>query len=762
MSLRRILSWALVAILLATVLVAAHTSLMCGWKLRTGLFDLLPRDQGKVGKLLSLVDGRLSRELVVLVGHRDPAVAARLAGDACDRLEGSGTASAVQARMPEGMEQAWWEMLRDHLPRLLPDSVALAADHGDTALLARRVQDGLYLPYSVLTPDRDPFQLASGRMSGLARPGWSLCGRFPCREDDSGTTWVLVRATLKGGAFDGALQDRLAPLLKGLALRTKNGGGKFLSQGVVIHAAHERSGMIREMGTVGIVSALGILLVFLAAFRTPLSFVAGAATVVVGIAVGFVWTHALFGGVHALTLAFGASVTGLCADYAIFLLVRRAVSGTSWNPDRAVATHARPLFLALATTILSFVGLLFSGFPGLIEIAVFSSVGLLVSWLFALSVLPALFARAALRPPVLLNRLSRAAWKVRLRPARIALALLALASALGMIRLRSDDDVRRLQTPAPVLQANDSLVSSLLQGPDAGRAVIVEAPDPETLLRRLEALDATLASERAQGRIREWISLSQTIPSEMRQRQDSVRVERLCRPPLSLVPTRLGVSPAAVDSFLALSRKGVPPLELRAWLLSPASWGTRELLLDTLPWRAAVPVIPAALGWNLPPLPGCLFVNSAELYTTLLSGQSRRSALLVAGMYLVTLFGLGVFLGFRRAVAVLTPALLAGAATLGVLGWAGIPLHFFGLMALTLVLGAGVDYALYLEDEASCDAPGHASVALCATTSLLSFGSLWACSSPALSQFGMVTVVGLAWSLLLSPWAPRLSRGKRA
>lgn len=757
-ALRILLGAVLLASLLATFLIATGA----GWQVRTSLLDLLPKGQGKIRDILTLVEGRTGRELILLVGHPDAAASQSMADAVRQNLSATGTLEAADDQAPEGMQAAWYTTLVPRLPRMLPDSLALAADRGDTALLARQVISALYLPYSIVPPDRDPFQIASQRLSSLSRPGWSLCGRRPCRIDGD-TTWTMVRLRLSGGAFDADLQARLMPVLATEQARLSQAGGVLLAQGVVLHATYGRESTQGDMSRVGIGSAVGILLLLWLAFRSPMPFLAGAGCVVVGLGAGVVLTHAVFGGIHTMTLAFGASITGLCSDYALFLLVRRAFEGGQWKSEVAVRTHFQPLLLALLTTLLSFVGLAASGFPGLQEIAVFSLTGLTTSWLCAVVLLPLAFRSASVRMPSTLAALSRTGGVARLTRLRTVIGVAALLSTAGLWKLQGDDDVRRLQKPSDSLMAQDARVSKILQGAGSGPLLLVEASTPESLLVRLEALDSTLGVEKSSGRITDWISLSRTVPSLHRQARDSLRTERLLSEPLRSVPLALGLEPSALDSFAALSRRGVAPLPLRDWLKSDASWGARDLLVDTLPWRAAVSVDGAGESWTLAQVPpGTVQIQTARLYTDLLQGQRSRSAWLVAGMYLLVLLALWVSMGFRRAIAVLVPPVLAGAATLGLLGWCGVPLHFFGLMALTLVLGAGVDYALFLEAKTSEDEAGYASVVLCGATAFLSFGVLWLASSPALSQFGLVTTVGLFWSMLLAPWAPRLSRGNAA
>ena len=90
---------------------------------------------------------------------------------------------------------------------------------------------------------------------------------------------------------------------------------------------------------------------------------------------------------------------------------------------------------------------------------------------------------------------------------------------------------------------------------------------------------------------------------------------------------------------------------------------------------------------------------------------------------------------------------------LGIYGGIGVPLTFFSLMALVLVLGVGVNYAIFIV-EADDRAPApFAGVLLSAATTLLSFGLLSLSSMPALHQFGLLLLVGITIAVALAPMA---------
>ena len=101
---------------------------------------------------------------------------------------------------------------------------------------------------------------------------------------------------------------------------------------------------------------------------------------------------------------------------------------------------------------------------------------------------------------------------------------------------------------------------------------------------------------------------------------------------------------------------------------------------------------------------------------------------------------------------VLAPTALASVATLGLLGIAGQNLQLFHVLALMLLLGVGVDYGIFLqEDPGRRDAIAWLAVGLSALSTLLSFGLLSLSKTPALQAFGLTMLIGTMTVWLIVP-----------
>jgi predicted exporter len=105
----------------------------------------------------------------------------------------------------------------------------------------------------------------------------------------------------------------------------------------------------------------------------------------------------------------------------------------------------------------------------------------------------------------------------------------------------------------------------------------------------------------------------------------------------------------------------------------------------------------------------------------------------------------------RQAWRICLPTLLASTITLAVLGWCGQSLQLFNVLALTLLLGIGVDYGIFLAEHPG-DQSAWVAVVLGAASTWLSFGLLGLSSTPALRAFGLTLLLGIFFVWMLAPF----------
>ncbi|MBN9115537.1 MAG: MMPL family transporter, partial [Pandoraea sp.] len=170
----------------------------------------------------------------------------------------------------------------------------------------------------------------------------------------------------------------------------------------------------------------------------------------------------------------------------------------------------------------------------------------------------------------------------------------------------------------------------------------------------------------------------------------------------------------------------------------------------------------AAAGRVAVDLPGVTYVDKAASISALFARYRVASGIWFAAALIVVTGLLTRRYGWRGAIATITPTLLATAAVFAAFGYLDLPLTLFAQMGLMLVLGVGVNYAIFLREgelRAGGD-PRMAAIAVAGTlmsaaTTLLSFGLLAFSAMPSLHAFGLTLTIGIAFALWLAPYSLR-------
>ncbi|CAG2150640.1 hypothetical protein LMG19282_03825 [Cupriavidus campinensis] len=206
-------------------------------------------------------------------------------------------------------------------------------------------------------------------------------------------------------------------------------------------------------------------------------------------------------------------------------------------------------------------------------------------------------------------------------------------------------------------------------------------------------------------------------------------------------------------------------LTLPAWLANPVSGTLRHLWLDRegsgyasvmLLRGLENPAVMSGIATAVNTVQGAEWADRiADLSFLLHHYRVLMSWLLLAGAA-----GVALLLAWRYGRAgwrALAPTLLAAAFSVAVLGWLGVPLQLFSVLALALLLGVGVDYGIFLLEHPG-DGVSWTAIVLGAASTLLAFGLLALSSTPALHAFGMTMLSGVGAVWVLSPWFRPLGR----
>ncbi|KAA2286347.1 hypothetical protein F0415_00130 [Arenimonas fontis] len=572
---------------------------------------------------------------------------------------------------------------------------------------------------------------------------------------DSAGDWVLLRLRYSRPSFnlDGEphLQRRLQAALDA-ATAASGMPVRMLRAGVPLHAEAAAVRAHQEISLIGLGSMAAVLLLVWLSFRSLRPLFMVALSLLVGVLCGLAATRLVFGQVHLLTLVFGATLIGVAEDYGIHYFASR--QGQPGVPPRTLLRQLAPaLLLALATSLLAYLALGIAPMPGLRQMALFSVAGLTGAFATVLLWFPWLdagrprqspFARAIAES---LHRWPR--WPAG-RRGWMLLALLLLPAAGGWLQLRSEDGLRALQASPPDLLADEREISQRLGLPSPAQFYLLRAADPQTLLQLEEALAGRLQAGVDEGHLRGWRAVSQLVPSIARQQRNERIVRELETALFERIRQRIGQAPGAPapQGFWLLPEVALaaaPGEALRSqWLGRHDGAWVSLVLLEGLGQEGLARAAAAADG-----LEGVRWVDRSADFSAVLS----RYRVLMQWLLLVgyAAVALSLWLRFRRkAWRVLAPTVLAAAISLGLLGWFGVPLQLFGVLAQLLLLGVGVDYGIFLVEHED-DPPAWLAVCLGAASTWLAFGLLALSATPALHGFGLTLLLGIGLVWLLSP-----------
>ncbi len=733
------------------------------------LSAFLPRMPTPAQQLLvdQLRDGVVSRLMLAGISGAPPDKLAQASRALARRLRGDSRFASIDngADADNADDRAF---VFEHRYLLSP---AVDADHFSTASLRTALENSLELlasPAGMIAKPLVPHDptgevlLLVERMSGGVQPAshdgvWMSAAMTEAllvlRTSAPGFDIDAQESALAavGGAFAAVKRDLETPALT-LEL---SGPGLF--------AVQTRAAIKRDATRFSLIATVLVAGILLVTFRSPRLLGLGLLPIATGTAAGIAAVSLGFGTVHGITLGFGATMIGEAVDYAIYLFMQT-------DPARgARGTLARiwpTLRLGVLTSICGFSAMLFSGFPGLAQLGLFSIAGLVAAMLVTRFVLPLLvpegFAITGVEPAGAWVR--RAFDRMRyLRPI-IGIAVIGAIVVLFVREHPWSDELSSLSPVPLAAQLRDQRLREAIGAPDARHLVVVRADTEARTLELAEhagkVLDAVILEDRLAG----YESPSFALPSEAEQtrRRDSLPDAGTLRRRLVKATEGLPFRPGTFEPFVtAVSKARTAPLVDRAALN-----GTRlALRVDSLlihrgdAWFAMLPlsgVVDAtriAAGLAALRDPGIVMLD-AKAESDALYGGYRREALwfsLVGATAIVALLAFTLRTA-RRVLTVCAPLAAAVLVTTGLLLALGHVLTIFHLVGLLLVVAIGSNYALFFDRALSGGANDRTalSLVLANTTIVITFGMLGFSSIPVLSALGSTVGIGTLLCLLFA------------
>lgn len=575
---------------------------------------------------------------------------------------------------------------------------------------------------------------------------------------------ALLVAETKAAGFDADAQAAIQQDIRRIfdALPDRPAGLRLVMSGPGVFAVEIKQTIEAEIWWLSTAASTLVLLFLYASYRSVTLVLLSLIPLSTGVIAGTVAVSGWFGFVHGITLGFGITLLGVVDDYPIHLFSHLNVRGAAPAVMRAIWPTMR---LGVLTTTIGFSSLLLAGFPALAQLGLFAVAGLVTAALTTRWVLPACVPASFVPRDVphrivpLVERLTGLKLVV---PAAVVLATFAL--------MWSDTPLWQtdLASVSPVSEAKKRLDQQLreaLGAPDVRDLLVIAGDTAEDVLQRSEAIMTRMEQLRSDGALAGYEVISAYLPSRRTQlaRQQQLPERPVLEENLRIALAGLPFAPGLFTPFLDAvdEARTQPAVDLDTFRGTALGIKLSALLIEQSgQWTAVAPLRGVAdrarlgelvAGWQAP---GVAYVDlKGESNGLMTAYRDRTVAIMGWGLLLIAL----VLTAGMRSAAVLWPVLVPMVSALvvvaAVLNLSGESLSLFHVATFLLVIGLGLDYALFLnrpeggEDERARTLFG---LLVCSATTILVFGVLAWSSIPVLHAIGMTAAVGSCCCLLFA------------
>lgn len=741
------------------VAVIAHT------QFTADLSAFLPRSPTPAQKILveQLRDGVVSRLMLIGIEGGTPAQMAAASKALAAKLRANPAFASVNNGEDVGSEKDR-ELIWNNRYLLSP---AMLPGHFSAAALREALEDDLQLlgsPAGSLLrralpndPSGELLRVVD-QFAGQSRPGMQAGVWF----GKSGKRALLVAQTRAAGFDIDAQEIALAFVRRSFAESGPAPGVSMVVTGPGVFSVASRAGIKDDATRLSTIASVLVAVMLLLLYRSPRVLVLGFLPVVSGALAGIAAVSLGFGSVHGITLGFGVTLIGEGVDYAIYLFTQIA-PGTA--PRTTLARLWPTLRLGVLTSICGFSAMLFSGFPGLAQLGLFSIAGLVVAAAVTRLVLPLLIpvgftARTATALAPALYRAARGATLLRWPLAALVFAAVAYMALVGGPQWSTG---LGSLSPVPAReQEADIQMRADIGAPDIRYMVVVAGASEEAALQAGERISARLEQLVKQAALAGFDTPTGFLPSQQTQ-----RARLAAFPPPAELRANLGEAlkglpfqPGLFEPFLqdAQAAAGRPLLTRDSLKGSALALKAESLLIRRadgwavmLPLRGVVKdeLIPGAVAGEAGAVLLDIKLESEAMYRGY-RDEAVHNSLLGAAAIVVLLFL--ALRSPRRVFDVLAPLAAAVLVTTAILTASG-NLTIFHLVGLLLVVAVGSNYSLFFDRQRDADSGRErtiVSLLFANIATMIGFGVLAFSSMPVLHAIGFTVGVGAVLSLLFA------------
>ena len=528
--------------------------------------------------------------------------------------------------------------------------------------------------------------------------------------------------------------------------------------GVPIFAVATQTLIQGDIIKVSILSTIALSILFLLIFRSIAVMLQVFTLLAIVILTSILSTHLVFGYVHGMTVAIGSTLVGICIDYPIHAVAH----AQAVLVDKRTAVIARiwpSMLLGGLTTMIGYIALGVSGYPGFQQVAVYAATGILASLLLTRFILPKLMSTSSQRQldiPLVAN------WALfcqHFRPWLLTGLLLVLCvSFVELKSLHWMKDMQELTPELNYLKQNDKRIRSRMTSIEPGRFILVTGKNTEAALQKAEQVYPVLEQLKQKGALTDYFGLYPWLLSAQKQQLNYAQLEKHLT-----IENQLLWQQALKQQGLSIQRLGtfdyssIEPLTLEQVLESPVSKlidsrvivGKQQTII--MIWLAEHQ--PEEIKAAMETLDGAQYFSQRDMLNNMTRDYTEKAQILLSvGLALIILLLLSRYKNLLKMLQTLLPAILAAFLILVIWSFSGAAISFLHLVGFLLVVAICVDYGIFYQENRGGDiALTYQAMAASMLTSALAFGSLMTAESTSLRILAGVVAFGVVLGFILCP-----------
>ncbi len=528
--------------------------------------------------------------------------------------------------------------------------------------------------------------------------------------------------------------------------------------GVAVFAVATQSLIQGDIVKVSALSTIALLLLFLLIFRSFGVMLQVFTLLIIVILSSILSTQLIFGYVHGMTIAIGSTLVGICIDYPIHA-VAHAQAVKQEQRILAITKIWPSMLLGGITTMIGYVALGISGYPGFQQVAVYAASGIIVSLVLTRTVLPYLVAKNKhhqLKVPLVATW---ATFSQRFRPWLIGLLLIIVAISLfGLKSLHWLSDMQDLTPELNYLKKNDKEIRGRMTSIEPGRFVMVTGKNVEAALQKTEQVYPLLEQLKQKGDLSDYFGLYPWLLSAQKQQLNQFLLQKKLTDKNQLYwQQALKQQGLSVKRLGQLNYPSKPALTLEQVLETPVKKlidsriviGKNQTII--MIWLADHQ--PIAVKKALEGIEGAQYFSQRDMLNNMTQDYTNRAKVLLSvGLALIILLLIVRYRSLSKAIQTLLPAVLSAFLILALWSFTGEAISFLHLVGFLLVVAICVDYGIFYQENRGGDINlTYQAMAASMLTSALAFGCLITAESASLRILASVVAFGVVLGFIFCP-----------